>query len=75
MENSAAASDEPQKKRPHLNSVFSSPTMARHSKTSSDNKAVRLVSLIPSICPLFYVYCFVVIEVNFLYLGVLGFYS
>lgn len=40
MENSAAASDEPQKKRPHLNSVFSSPTMARHLKTSSDNKAV-----------------------------------
>ncbi|KAG5628490.1 hypothetical protein H5410_000207 [Solanum commersonii] len=38
MENSTAASDEPQKKRPHLNSVFSSPTMARHSKTSSDNK-------------------------------------
>lgn len=53
MENSAAASDEPQKKRPHLNSVFSSPTMARHLKTSSDNKAVRLVcftcSLMPSI--------------------------
>ncbi|KAM3324431.1 E3 ubiquitin-protein ligase BRE1-like 2 isoform X1 [Capsicum chacoense] len=42
MENSAAASEEPQKKRPHLNSaVFSSPTtMARHSKASSDNKAV-----------------------------------
>ncbi|KAG5628493.1 hypothetical protein H5410_000210 [Solanum commersonii] len=40
MENSTAASDEPQKKRPHLNSVFSSPTMARHSKTSSDNKDV-----------------------------------
>ncbi|KAF3685039.1 hypothetical protein FXO37_01010 [Capsicum annuum] len=41
MENSAAASEEPQKKRPHLNSaVFSSPTtMARHSKASSDNKA------------------------------------
>lgn len=40
MESSAAASDEPQKKRPHLNSVFSSPTMARHLKTSSDNKDV-----------------------------------
>ncbi|CAN4089766.1 unnamed protein product [Withania somnifera] len=42
MENSAAASEEPQKKKPHLNSaVFSSPTnMARHSKASSDNKAV-----------------------------------
>ncbi|CAN4114099.1 unnamed protein product [Withania somnifera] len=42
MENSAAASEEPQKKRPHLDSaVFSSPAnMARHSKASSDNKAV-----------------------------------
>ncbi|XP_009801022.1 E3 ubiquitin-protein ligase BRE1-like 2 [Nicotiana tabacum] len=41
MENSAAASDEPQKKRPHLNTVLiSSPTMARHSKASSDNKTV-----------------------------------
>ncbi|KAK4380726.1 hypothetical protein RND71_002588 [Anisodus tanguticus] len=39
MENSAA-SEEPQKKRPHLNTVFSSPTMAWHSKFSSDNKTV-----------------------------------